>query len=163
MIQVRKMTEADLEEAGKTFIAGRTFMRRNGNHVQWINGYPSETDAKNDIENGNGYVIEEKGEILAVFAMIPGEEATYRYIEGRWSSDMPYCTIHRLASNGKRPHIADICFDFCKTQCAYLRVDTHEDNIVMQNAILRNDFKKCGTIYLTDGSPRIAFDYISKG
>ena len=76
---------------------------------------------------------------------------------------MPYCTIHRLASNGKRPHIADNCFDFCKTQCAYLRVDTHEDNIVMQNAILRNDFKKCGTIYLTDGSPRIAFDYISKG
>ena len=30
----------------------------------------------------------------------------------------------------------------------------------MQQAVTRCGFQKCGTIYLTDGSPRIAFDFI---
>ena len=99
--------------------------------------------------------------IEGVFALIPGEDPTYRYIEnGAWHSSRPYATIHRLASRGTTRGIAKACFDFCLERSSYLRIDTHEDNRPMQQAVTRCGFQKCGTIYLTDGSPRIAFDFI---
>lgn len=96
-----------------------------------------------------------------VFAFIPGEDPTYRYIEdGSWHWNRPYGTIHRLASRGTARGVAKACFDFCREKIPYLRIDTHADNHPMQSAVLRYGFRKCGTIYLTDGSPRIAFDYM---
>ena len=43
-----------------------------------------------------------------------------------------------------------------------IKIDTHRDNISMQKAVLKNDFKKCGIIYLEDGSERIAFEKVMK-
>ena len=33
------------------------------------------------------------------------------------------------------------------------------DNSIMQKLIKRNGFKECGTIYLLNGSPRMAFQW----
>ena len=52
------------------------------------------------------------------------------------------------------------CFDYCSEKIDYLRIDTHEDTQPMQDAVLRYGFKKCGIIYVRDGSKRVAFDYI---
>ncbi|MGU9047176.1 GNAT family N-acetyltransferase, partial [Clostridium perfringens] len=35
-------------------------------------------------------------------------------------------------------------------------------NISMQRAVVKNDFKKCGIIYLEEGSERIAFEKVLK-
>ena len=43
-----------------------------------------------------------------------------------------------------------------------VRIDTHEDNIPMQNMIEKNGFKKCGIIYLLDGNKRLAYEKIVK-
>ena len=40
----------------------------------------------------------------------------------------------------------------------YLRVDTHEKNIAMRRAILRQGFSYCGMIRAEDGTLRLAFD-----
>ena len=50
--------------------------------------------------------------------------------------------------------------DFCQKITTHIRIDTHEDNIVMQKAIAKNGFHKCGIIYTDDGSPRIAYEYL---
>ena len=90
---------------------------------------------------------------------IVGEDPTYQKIEhGAWHSAETYGTIHRLASDGQAKGIAKICFDFCKTKCRYLRIDTHQDNKPMQAAILKYGFQKCGIIHVANGSERIAFD-----
>ena len=39
-----------------------------------------------------------------------------------------------------------------------LKVDTHEENIPMQNLLKKNGFKYCGIIYLEDGGKRVAFE-----
>ena len=38
-----------------------------------------------------------------------------------------------------------------------LRGDTHERNLPMRRAFERNGFERCGTIWVEDGSPRIAY------
>lgn len=38
-----------------------------------------------------------------------------------------------------------------------LRGDTHERNLPMRRAFERNGFERCGTIWVEDGTPRIAY------
>lgn len=48
------------------------------------------------------YVIEEDGEVHAVFYFFIGPDETYQVIQdGAWLSDAPYGTIHQVASDGK--------------------------------------------------------------
>lgn len=77
---------------------------------------------------------------------------------GSWSYDIPYGTIHRVASSGKAKGVAKACFDFCFGLINYVRIYTHRDNKSMQSAIERYGFKKCGIIYVRNNSERIAFD-----
>ena len=58
--------------------------------------------------------------------------------------------------------IARACFEYCIEQIDYIRIDTHKDNISMQTAIERFGFRKCGNIYVRDGTERIAYDYLNE-
>ena len=48
--------------------------------------------------------------------------------------------------------------DFVKDKTTHLRIDTHEDNLVMQHVLEKNGFTKCGIIYLESGDPRLAYE-----
>lgn len=160
-MEIKKAALEDIPEIVKVYDIARMFMRANGNLSQWGGGYPGEALLRGDIQAGNLYILCADGVMEGVFAFIPGEDPTYRYIEdGSWHWNRPYGTIHRLASRGTARGVAKACFDFCREKIPYLRIDTHADNHPMQSAVLRYGFRKCGTIYLTDGSPRIAFDYM---
>ena len=95
-----------------------------------------------------------------MFAFIPGSDPTYQYIDGAWLEDTPYAAIHRVASAGKEKGVFTKIADYCKSQISHLRIDTHALNLPMQGAVEKNGFQRCGTIYLEDGSPRIAYEYV---
>ncbi|HAC23236.1 MAG TPA: GNAT family N-acetyltransferase [Porphyromonadaceae bacterium] len=159
MSNIRKATRDDLKELMSIFESARGFMQQTGNHKQWINGYPQEQLIDKEIEANHCYVYQlEDGTLAGTFCLIHGEDPTYAVIEqGEWLNNRPYATIHRLASNGKVKGVADKCIDWCLTQCANIRIDTHEDNLVMQHILLRKGFSRCGIIYVSNGTPRIAF------
>ncbi len=160
-MEIRKARLCELSEIQKVFEIGRNFMRQNGNKNQWINGYPQDEVLVDDINNDNLYVCVENGEIAGVFAFIIGKDPTYSYIEGGdWLDDGNYGTVHRIASSGKYRGIAKICFDFCKSKIDNVRCDTHHDNAFMQKKLQENGFEKCGVIYIADGSPRIAYNFV---
>lgn len=147
-----------MQEILRIYEKARSFMRKNGNMNQWINGYPGEKDILKDMAAGNLYVAESRdGELLCVFAFIKGEEPTYREIDGKWLNDLSYGTIHRIASSGKVSGMLDRCIDFCLKETDNIRIDTHADNIPMQNALRRNGFVRCGVIICSDGTPRVAY------
>lgn len=159
MIRIRKGTNADINEIMSCYDKARQFMRDSGNQSQWINGYPSREFVIDDIAKGNNYVgYDNEGAIVMAFAFILGEDPTYSVIEGgEWLNNLPYGTIHRLGSNGKHRGMFEICVNFCMSAIKNIRLDTHADNIVMQKAAEKLDFKRCGIIYCADGSPRIAY------
>ncbi len=158
---IRAATADDLPQINKIYEYARSFMADNANPTQWSGGYPKESMLKNDIENQNLYVIENDNGICAVFAFIIGEDKSYEVIEnGSWLSDSAYGTIHRIASDGKAHGILKQAVEFCLEKIPHLRIDTHADNLIMQRQILKNGFKRCGTIYVDDGTARIAYELI---
>jgi len=158
---VRKAIYADLEDILRIYALARAFMAQTGNPNQWGNHHPPRTMLIEDIQDGNLYVLENETGIHGVFAFLLGEDPTYRTIyKGRWRSEQPYGTIHRIAGDGSGGILAT-CVKHCLCIIPHLRIDTHHHNVVMQNAIQKQGFQKCGIIYLQDGSPRIAYDKIN--
>lgn len=159
--EVVKAKKEDLPILLQIYEAARKFMRRSGNMTQWQGGFPPAELLLSDIEIGQLYVIKEEDKIIGVFALIFGSDPTYSYIEdGAWLSTEAYATLHRVASDGMQKGILEAAVNFAWKKIRHLRIDTHRDNLPMQRAIQKNGFKRCGIIYLLDGSPRIAFEKI---
>ena len=159
---IRQAEERDVADILRIYEAARAFMRRSGNLTQWTGGYPSEEIVHTDISRGVSYVLEnEAGHLHAVFALIPGDDPTYAYIEGAWQDASPYATIHRAGSDGTERGTFRTILSFARAQYEHLRADTHADNIPMQNCLQKNGFAYCGIIYLASGDPRRAYEWSS--
>ncbi len=157
---IRLAKSSDLSRILTIYSIARQYMIDTGNTTQWKATHPSVEMLENDIAVGQLYVIEENNVVHGVFAFIIGEDPTYTYIEnGAWLNNQPYGTIHRIASSGEVKGMFDQCLSFCKEKMDTIRIDTHENNHTMQHLILKNGFKQCGIIYISDGSPRIAYQY----
>ncbi len=90
-------------------------------------------------------------------------DPTYAVIEdGAWISDEPYGVIHRVANNGTIKGMFSEVFGFCHQKINHLRIDTHDDNKIMQHVVEKHGFQRCGIIHLQNGDPRIAYEYIEK-
>ena len=161
-MEIRKTTTNDIDAVMDVFAAAKRCMRANGNVSQWGGDYPTHDIVAHDIARGGSYVLTENGGIVGTFALIIGEDESYRVIEaGAWHSDKPYGTIHRLASSRKTSGVSKACFDFCTAKIDYLRADTHADNRTMQQLLEAYGFQKCGIIHgAVDGGERIAYDCI---
>ena len=156
---IRRASFRDLLEILDIYAFARSFMAQNGNPNQWGNTNPPRRQLEADIERGELYVVVRDGCIRGVFAFILGDDPTYGYIEGAWHSSLPYGTIHRVAGNGAGGIFSSV-FRFCLGQIGHLRIDTHHDNRIMQHVIEKAGFRRCGVIYVEDGSPRIAYEYV---
>lgn len=157
---VRNATVADLDKIGEIYDAARAFMRKTGNPTQWSGGYPSREVSVDDIERGKLFVVENEGAPCGVFYFNIGVDPTYLKIDGAWRNDEPYGVIHRIASDGTRGGVFGEALEFCKKQIGHIRIDTHEDNSVMQGVLCRHGFEYRGIIYLENGDPRRAYELI---
>lgn len=161
-LAIRRGTIRDAEAALEIFDAARRFMRESGNMVQWAGGYPALDDIVSDIGHDAFMVCEDTGtgEIVAVFCMQTWPECTYAEIfDGAWPDQMPYGTIHRLASKYHGRGIGMHCLRWAQEHFGTLRIDTHADNKPMQAVLERAGFVRCGIIHVEDGTPRIAFHW----
>lgn len=160
--QIRLTSFEDINAVKAIYEHARTIMRRSGNLSQWVNGYPQDETIKEDIVLKQSYVIEKDNKIIATFVFFVGNEPTYNDIEGRWLNDAPYGVIHRIGSLEIEKGILQICLDYCLEKIDNIRIDTHKDNVIMRHLLTKYGFQECGTIYLTDGSPRLAYQFIKK-
>ena len=155
-LTVRAATTAELPELMQLYTNARA--RHRPHPTQWHAGYPGEARLAAEIERGVCHVVMGEGAIQAVFCLIPGDDPTYHHIEdGAWPEDVPYATIHRLASAGHVGGIGRLCVQWCLQQGLPVRADTHADNTYMQHTLEACGFVRCGTIYTEDGTPRWAY------
>lgn len=156
--QIRKAQAADLPAIMKLYADARQFMAAHGNEAQWGWNYPSETLLCRDISQESLYTILDENGIHGVFYFNMGPDPTYAEIQdGQWNSKRQYGVIHRIAGDGSGG-ILRTAVEFASKQIDYLRIDTHADNYVMQRALEKLGFSRCGIIYVEDGSPRLAYD-----
>lgn len=158
--EVRRAALQDLSRIEEIYAHARAFMARNGNPTQWGTTEPPREMLLEDIEKGDLYVICEEQQIHGVFAFLLGNDPTYSNIyEGSWRSSKPYGTIHRVAGDGSHG-IVKTAVEYGKSIISHLRIDTHQDNRIMQQAVQKQGFQRCGIIYVSDGTPRIAYDLL---
>ncbi|RZJ71769.1 GNAT family N-acetyltransferase [Flavobacterium sp.] len=162
-MQIRPAKPTEVNAVLEVIEQARQIMRESGNLTQWSNGYPSAEIILNDINSGTGFVCESENRLVGYFCFMKGEnpDANYDVIEnGSWLNDKPYGVIHRLASARTVSGIAKAAFEFAFGQIPNIRVDTHHENVPMQNFLRKNGFDHCGVIYVSDGTPRDAFQKI---
>lgn len=157
-MNIRQSVFTDIDEIMNCISFARKLMRESGNTIQWTNGYPSKELMLESIEKGFNYLIINENKVVATFDFIIDDDSNYSFIEnGSWLNDEKYGVIHRLASNGKAKGVAQFCFNWCFSQFQNIRIDTHETNLPMQKVLEKLGYKKCGIIYVADGTPRLAF------
>lgn len=157
-MNIRSASQHDFESILNIYAYAREQMRLSGNPQQWGTDRPLPETIWRDILREQSYVFVEKEQLCGVFAFIIGTEPTYRIIEdGAWLNDAPYGTIHRIAGNGRTSGILSKALSFCEEKINNIRIDTHDDNHIMQHLLQKYGFQKCGYIYVEDGSRRIAY------
>lgn len=160
-MEIRKTVMDDLDKVMEIYDEARSYMRENGNASQWINGYPNIELIKQDIFSEKSYVCVDGNKIVGVFFFDIGPDPTYLNIyEGNWISEKSYSVVHRIASSSRQKGVASYCVNWCLNKWPNIRIDTHKDNIIMQNFLVKNGFVRCGIIYLEDGAERIAYQKV---
>ncbi len=164
-MHIRHSQLKDLPRILEIYEKARHFMRENGNPRQWgLLNWPPEDMIRQDIDTGKGYVCVENEEILAVFFFEHGYriDPTYALIEdGSWLGDDNYGVVHRIASASRQKGVAAFCIQWAYNQCGHLRIDTHGDNVPMQNLLKKLGFSYRGIIYVgVDSDPRLAYEKV---
>ena len=154
-MNIRLANTSDTNRIFEIYEYARAYMKAHGNPNQWGDNRPEKSLTKDDIKNQRCYVMEDEGHIFACFVFTIGFEKEY---EAKFPSNDKYGVIHRVASDGSKRGIVEQIVDFAKGKVNLLRIDTHEDNKIMQKVIERQNFKRLGIIYLEDKSPRILYE-----
>jgi len=171
-VEFRNAAQADLESILAIIeYAKKTLKKQKVD--QWQGTYPSEEDILKDIGNGECIAAEYLGEIAAFFVLSEREEPVLEAItDGKWSKDVSYCVIHRMAVAQKYrgSGISRECFKFCEKLCAErgiksVRTDTHKNNKAMLAVLKDMGYRYRGNVmYFENGkdAPRRAFEKIIK-
>lgn len=158
-MQIRHTTTDDIETVLTMYDHSRSVMRADGNFTQWV-GYPTREYVEEDIARNASFIAEMNGKPVGSFAVVPGVEPTYDVIvHGRWIDDSTYATVHRIAALRGTHGIAAAAFAYAKEHYPYLRVDTHADNHPMRHILNKEGFVFSGIVFMTDGSPRVAYEW----
>lgn len=163
-MNIRKTTIEDIERQMEIFEYARKFMADHGNPNQWgPRNWPPRYVIENDIASGNSYVVtSDDNKVIGTFYFICGKDIdpTYLIIEnGKWEDDSAYGVVHRLAGDGSEKGIGEFALNWAFERAGHLRVDTHEDNVVMQNLLEKIGFERRGIIHVVeDNYPRIAYE-----
>ena len=161
-LRIRHTVEEDVPRIMEIYAYARAFMAAHGNPDQWgPNQWPPEDLIHQDIRDHHSYVCVADDRIVGTFFFVDGKdvEPTYRVIDGSWQNDEPYGVVHRIASDGSCRGVGSFCLEWAFEQCHHIRIDTHEDNVVMQNLLKKLGYAYCGIIYVhEDPDPRMAFE-----
>ncbi len=159
----RKGTMLDVSAVTKIYDGARKIMKESC-IPQWQEGIPGRESFITDVQSGYAYVIEDEGKVIGTIQIIENEPY-YDVIEnGKWTEENAL-VAHRVAvSNECRKHGVG-CMLICEAEKIAvqrgkraLRLDTHEKNFRMRGMLEKNGFKAVGTVYMPDGSPRVAYE-----
>ena len=167
-LRFRRGVECDLEPIMELVADAQNWFRRQGID-QWQDGYPTPEIVLNDISNGNNYIVEYNGNIVATFVVSFDGEPTYAVVKGKgWLNDNPYAVVHRIAvaDEYRRKGIAVEILHYVEELCreraiSDIRIDTHRDNVAMRSLVKILDYTHCGRITLTSGALREAYHKVN--
>lgn len=167
-IDFRVATLRDYTDCVNIINLARKQMMESGLH-QWNEGYPSEDDILNDINNGVARVLTIDRKIAVYGAVILNGEPRYENLDGKWLTNGNYYVIHRFATHpdlqreGYAQKFIKSVKGLCEVECVpSIKLDTHAKNFKMINLLSSMGFCYCGCIdYGEHHGKRLAFEYMT--
>ncbi|MCI2057935.1 MAG: GNAT family N-acetyltransferase [Oscillibacter sp.] len=163
-IVLRKARRDEAESCYQCIEDARLYHKLMG-FEQWHPDYPTLHTLEGDIENGIGYAFTDGDELIGYCCIIIGDEPAYHVINGSWKTDRRYAVVHRMAFNAasRGSGLSEKAFSAIKNYCREnevdaIRVDTQDENKVMQHILLREGFAYCGLIEF-GGGPKLAYEW----
>ena len=160
----RKATIDDADAVSRIYDLARESLKRNG-IPQWQEGVPGRSTFLQDVKDGNSYVIEDQGAVIATIQVIDNEPY-YDNIIGEWK-EQSNMVAHRVAVKVGCRHDGigtKLIEEAEKIAIAHgrksLRLDTHEKNFKMRGMLEKNGFKNVGVVHLPNGDPRLAYEKV---
>lgn len=180
-MKMREAVTADIEQILAITDSARRFQRHCG-FRQWEDGYPAYDNIAADIAAKGAYVFENDGiaakaanftikgsnivenENIVAYAYLTEGDAEYDRLSRIWQFPGPYGVIHRLAiapqfrGQGLAAQILAMSEAHLAAQgIRAMRIDTGQDNIVMQRILSRADYTCRGLCQFSWG-PRLAYE-----
>ena len=180
-MKMRYATTADIEQILAITDSARRFQRQCG-FRQWEDGYPAYDDIAADIAAQGAYIFENEGtsakaaditiegsniverENIVAYAYLTEGDAEYDRLSRIWHYPGPYGVIHRLAiaTNFRGQGLAAQILAMSEAHLAAqgtraMRIDTGQDNIVMQRILSRADYT-CRGLHHFSWGPRLAYE-----
>ena len=152
----RRAVPEDMEDILLMTRQARNYLKKN-RVDQWQGVYPDEKTFAADMERGDCYVMTYGGKTAGFFSLSCREEATYNSLtDGKWSSDEPYCVLHRsaVAAEFRGSGLSDRLMDAVEEiTLAFgrhaVRVDTHRKNKAMRTLLERHGYTFRGNIVIS--------------
>lgn len=146
----------------KVLADARTFQYSQG-FRQWEEWYPDIPTIEADIRSGNARVFVEDNDILG-YCMLAFGDPSYDTLGDIWRHHGPYGVIHRLAlsSQSRGRKLTTLIFpiieeEYLRAGISILRVDTGEENLIMQHILLRQGYHPLGLHHFSWG-PRLTYE-----
>ena len=160
----RKAEETDIERIWVIIGQAKEQMRRLNSH-QWDESYPALETISQDIKIGNGYVFCKGNKVVAYGVISFDGEPVYKDIDGKWTNELPYMIVHRLAvaDEMKRQGMAKRFMleaeEVSRQKGIYnFRVDTNYDNEYMLHLIDSLGFQYTWEVRYRGNNIRKAFE-----
>ena len=167
MITHRHAEKGDLNAIVALIAHARAYIASQGID-QWQDGYPEPELIESDMEDGIGIVFLREDKICAYMALMDISEPVYDDLDGKWISDQPYATIHRMAIDdghrGKGVSTAMLAHAEAYARehgLGSVRADTHRGNKAMRGLLEKSGYAYCGDVRyeVTAGDPiRVAYE-----
>ncbi len=164
-MEFRQAVETDIDSVMSFIEQARVYF--NAHDIpQWQNNYPNPKVLMKDIGNKTGFSLIKDDNLVGYVSAIFDGEQTYDVIyDGKWLSIQEFVVIHRLVIDSKYKGLgfASLIIENVEKLCSEkgvksIKVDTHKNNLPMQNLLKKNGFQYCGIIYLLNGQERMAFE-----
>jgi len=167
MTTLRKTTAEDINQVMEIIKQAKAYLKVSGVD-QWQDEYPNEEIIKQDVVDGYGYVLESEGRVVGTVALSFDGEPWYDNIyDGKWITNEDFLVIHRLAvSDDVRGTDAALemmrqAEKLCELRgVSSIKIDTHEDNVIMQKFVKKNGFEYCGMVILGSEGERLCYEKV---
>ena len=167
MMTFRKTTAEDIDRVMEIIAQGKAYLKASGVD-QWQDDYPDEEVIKQDVVDGYGYVLEREGSVVGTVALSFDGEPWYDNIyDGKWLTNGDFLVIHRLAVSDdvRGTDAASVIMKQAEELCVFrdvksIKIDTHEDNVIMQKFIKKNGFEYCGMVILGSEGERLCYELV---
>ena len=157
---IRKAKQSEINIIHQLSIKAKKKMVAEGLN-QWIGNYPPLEQFESDYLNEGLYVYIDNQIIRASISVLAENDMPYK--ELKWASD-DALVVHRLFVDPDYQYkgIGKLLFtkaiELGRINQKNIKVDTHPDNLKMQNLILKMQFKYIGYIKSIN---RLAYEYIT--